>query len=107
MIMSDLLIFISNFVFFCFLIVLCIFQNKILHSRLEAFHIQLAEKDRVSSGLSSGNTSVDTPGDAGLQNVINYLRRSKEIVSFLGGAHSLFHMHKHTHNTCMCACIQS
>ncbi|KAF3448815.1 hypothetical protein FNV43_RR09528 [Rhamnella rubrinervis] len=54
-------------------------QNKILHSRLEALHIQLAEKDRISSGLSSGSASPDTPGDADLQNVINYLRRSKEI----------------------------
>ncbi|XP_048326058.2 nuclear-pore anchor isoform X2 [Ziziphus jujuba] len=54
-------------------------QNKILHSRLEAIHIQLAEKDRCSSGPSSGSTDPDTPGDAGLQNVINYLRRSKEI----------------------------
>ncbi|KAJ7949034.1 nuclear-pore anchor [Quillaja saponaria] len=54
-------------------------QNKILHSRLEALHIQWAEKDRHSAGLSSGNTTADTFGDAGLQNVISYLRRSKEI----------------------------
>ncbi|KAF3456445.1 hypothetical protein FNV43_RR01095 [Rhamnella rubrinervis] len=54
-------------------------SSKILHSRLEALHIQLAEKDHISSGLSSGSASPDTPGDAGLQNVINYLRRSKEI----------------------------
>ncbi|GMN37189.1 hypothetical protein TIFTF001_042589, partial [Ficus carica] len=54
-------------------------QNKILHSRLEAFHIQLAEKDRISSGLSSGSTGPGSSTDAGLQNVINYLRRSKEI----------------------------
>ncbi|KAK9278500.1 hypothetical protein L1049_028066 [Liquidambar formosana] len=54
-------------------------QNKILHSRLEAFHIQLAEKDRNSAGMSSGSTGPDALGDSGLQNVVNYLRRSKEI----------------------------
>ncbi|KAL5568783.1 hypothetical protein UlMin_025358 [Ulmus minor] len=54
-------------------------QNKILHSRLEALHIQLAEKDRFSSGLSGGSADPNTPTDAGLQNVISYLRRSKEI----------------------------
>lgn len=54
-------------------------QNKILHSRLEALHIQLAEKDRISAGLSSGSTSSDPNGDSGLQNVVSYLRRSKEI----------------------------
>uniref|UniRef100_A0A2P2MGP2 Uncharacterized protein MANES_16G052800 n=1 Tax=Rhizophora mucronata TaxID=61149 RepID=A0A2P2MGP2_RHIMU len=53
-------------------------QNKILHSRLEALHIHLAEKDRSSAGISSGS-SPDLLGDAGLQNVVNYLRRSKEI----------------------------
>lgn len=59
----------------------CILQNKILHSRLEALHIQLAEKDRGSAGISSGSTISDPLGDSGLQNVISYLRRSKEIVS--------------------------
>ncbi|KAG6675327.1 hypothetical protein I3842_15G095500 [Carya illinoinensis] len=54
-------------------------QNKILHTRLEALHIQLAEKDRYSVGVSSGTATTNTVGDAGLQNVINYLRRSKEI----------------------------
>ncbi|PON44121.1 Nucleoprotein TPR/MLP [Parasponia andersonii] len=54
-------------------------QNKILHSRLEALHIQLAERDLYSSGLSSGTAGPDAPSDAGLQNVINYLRRTKEI----------------------------
>ncbi|KAK4595107.1 hypothetical protein RGQ29_018748 [Quercus rubra] len=54
-------------------------QNKILHSRLEALHIQLAERDRHSAGMPSGSTGTDTLGDSGLQNVINYLRRSKEI----------------------------
>ncbi|KAJ7982109.1 nuclear-pore anchor [Quillaja saponaria] len=54
-------------------------QNKILHSRLEALHIQRAEKERNSAGLSSGNTAAGTFGDDGLQNVISYLRRAKEI----------------------------
>ncbi|KAL0009589.1 hypothetical protein SO802_011091 [Lithocarpus litseifolius] len=54
-------------------------QNKILHSRLEALHIKLAEKDRHSVGMPSGSTGTDTLGDSGLQNVVNYLRRSKEI----------------------------
>ncbi|GLU08559.1 hypothetical protein SLE2022_254650 [Rubroshorea leprosula] len=54
-------------------------QNKILHSRLEALHIQLAEKDRGSAGISSGSTVSDPLADSGLQNVISYLRRSKEI----------------------------
>ncbi|KAI9161249.1 hypothetical protein LWI28_015729 [Acer negundo] len=52
-------------------------QNKILHSRLEALHIQLAEKDRNFVGIPSGST--DPLGDSGLQSVISYLRRSKEI----------------------------
>lgn len=65
--------------FICFIYFL---QNKILHSRLEALHIQSAEKDRNSVGVSSGSTSTDTLGDTGLHNIINYLRRPKEIVSF-------------------------
>ncbi|KAI3730620.1 hypothetical protein L1987_61792 [Smallanthus sonchifolius] len=48
-------------------------QNKILHDQLEALHIKLAEK---SQGLGSGAHSSD---DGGLQNVVKYLRRSKEI----------------------------
>ncbi|WVZ01618.1 hypothetical protein V8G54_027687 [Vigna mungo] len=56
-------------------------QNKILHSQLEAFHIRWAEKERNAAGISSGSSSADAFGDAGLQNVINYLRRSKEIVN--------------------------
>lgn len=56
------------------------FQNKILHSQLEALHIQWAEKERNAAGISPGS-SGDTFGDAGLQNVVNYLRRSKEIVN--------------------------
>jgi hypothetical protein len=55
-------------------------QNKILHSQLEALHIQWAEKERSAAGISPGSRG-DTFGDAGLQNVVNYLRRSKEIVN--------------------------
>lgn len=54
-------------------------QNKLLHSRLEAIHIQLAEKDRNAAGISSGSNAPGLGSDAGLQNVVNYLRRSKEI----------------------------
>ena len=50
-----------------------VLQNKILHSRLEALHIQLAEKDRHSAGMPSGSTGTDTLGDSGLQNIVNYL----------------------------------
>ncbi|XP_050104542.1 nuclear-pore anchor-like isoform X2 [Malus sylvestris] len=53
-------------------------QNKILHSQLEALHIQMTERDRGSVGTSA-STAPDTSGDAGLQNVISYLRRTKEI----------------------------
>ncbi|XP_058095907.1 nuclear-pore anchor-like isoform X2 [Magnolia sinica] len=53
-------------------------QNKMLHSRLEAMHIKSAEKERNSVGISS-STYADSHGDDDLQNVINYLRRSKEI----------------------------
>lgn len=52
-------------------------QNKILLDRLESLHIKLAEKDRVSSGVSAGSTVAES--DDGLMNVVNYLRRSKEI----------------------------
>ncbi|MED6155907.1 hypothetical protein PIB30_117441 [Stylosanthes scabra] len=54
-------------------------QNKILHSHLEALHIQRAEKERNAAGISAGSNSADTFGDAGLQTVINYLRDSKEM----------------------------
>ncbi|KAI8006954.1 Nuclear-pore anchor [Camellia lanceoleosa] len=54
-------------------------QNKILHNRLEALHIKLAENDRDSAGISSGNSIQDPLLDTGLHNVVNYLRRSKEI----------------------------
>ncbi|KAK3037767.1 hypothetical protein RJ639_030686, partial [Escallonia herrerae] len=54
-------------------------KNKILHSRLEAFHIKLAEKDRDSGTKLTGSIDQDKLDDAGLQNVVSYLRRSKEI----------------------------
>ncbi|XWS16718.1 hypothetical protein CRYUN_Cryun33cG0001800 [Craigia yunnanensis] len=54
-------------------------QNKILHSRIEALHIQLVEKDRGSSILIAKSAVPDPLGDSGLQNVVNYLRRTKEI----------------------------
>ncbi|KAL9262657.1 Nuclear-pore anchor-like protein [Drosera capensis] len=54
-------------------------QNKILHDRLEAMHIKLAEKDRYSAGLTSGISNTVSEIDSGLQTVMNYLRRSKEI----------------------------
>ncbi|CAL0326353.1 unnamed protein product [Lupinus luteus] len=54
-------------------------QNKILHSQLDALHIRWAEKERSYAGVSSGSSSADLFSDASLQNVINYLRRSKEI----------------------------
>lgn len=50
--------------------------NKILHSRLEALHIKLAEKEK---GMASGISSKNLGDDDGMQNVVNYLRRSKEI----------------------------
>ncbi|CAN1263026.1 Nuclear-pore anchor [Linum perenne] len=53
-------------------------QNKLLHNRLEALHIQMAESDRSSVGMSFRN-SADPSNDGGLQNVVSYLRRSKEI----------------------------
>ncbi|PIA37605.1 hypothetical protein AQUCO_03000279v1 [Aquilegia coerulea] len=52
-------------------------QNKILHTRLEALHIKLAEKEKHSAGTSGSST--DSQGDADLQTVVSYLRRSKEI----------------------------
>lgn len=46
-------------------------------------HIQLAEKHRNSVGHSSESGVPDPNGDSGLQNVISYLRRSKEIVCII------------------------
>ncbi|XP_068655473.1 nuclear-pore anchor-like isoform X2 [Aristolochia californica] len=54
-------------------------QNKILHSRLEALHTKLAEKERMSAGVSSASSDLDVQGGDELQTVICYLRRSKEI----------------------------
>ncbi|CAH8330190.1 unnamed protein product [Eruca vesicaria subsp. sativa] len=54
-------------------------QNKLLHSRLEAMHLRSAEKDSRSGNLSSGSTESDQLGDSGLQSVVNYLRKTKEI----------------------------
>uniref|UniRef100_A0A1J3FHR5 Nuclear-pore anchor n=1 Tax=Noccaea caerulescens TaxID=107243 RepID=A0A1J3FHR5_NOCCA len=54
-------------------------QNKVLHSRLEAMHLHSAEKDSRSGKVSSGSTDSDQLGDSGLQSVVNYLRRTKEI----------------------------
>ncbi|KAL3614899.1 hypothetical protein CASFOL_040560 [Castilleja foliolosa] len=50
--------------------------NKILHSRLEALHIKIAEKER---GIASGSGPQSLADNDGLQTVVNYLRRSKEI----------------------------
>ncbi|KAG4947672.1 hypothetical protein JHK87_043679 [Glycine soja] len=55
-------------------------QNKILHSQLEAFHIQWAEKERNAAGISSGSSSADAFGDAGLQNAeteVSLLKQEK------------------------------
>lgn len=82
---------------------LCL-QNKILHSQLEALHIQLAERDRGSFGTTSGSTGADTSGDTGLQTVISYLRRTKEIVSFLSLLLSLFLSPTYTHLDSLFTC---
>ncbi|KAL8470223.1 hypothetical protein ACS0TY_032908 [Phlomoides rotata] len=50
--------------------------NKILHSRLEALHIKIAERER---GITSGSSTLNIADDDGLQIVMSYLRRSKEI----------------------------
>ncbi|GAB4836732.1 hypothetical protein Ancab_001646 [Ancistrocladus abbreviatus] len=54
-------------------------QNKILHERFEAMHIKIAERDRSRAGIGSTSTLQELQTDGGLQNVISYLRRSKEI----------------------------
>ncbi|CAH8258672.1 unnamed protein product [Arabidopsis lyrata] len=54
-------------------------QNKLLHSRLEAKHLNSAERDSLSGKISSGSTDSDQLEDSGLQSVVNYLRRTKEI----------------------------
>lgn len=53
--------------------------NKVLHSKLEALHIKLAEKDRHSSGVSGSSSHDSLDDDNGLGHIVNYLRRSKEI----------------------------
>ena len=58
------------------------FQNKILHNRLESMHVKLAELEHVSSSIGLKSASSETHGESDLQVVINYLRRSKEIVSY-------------------------
>lgn len=59
---------------------LFVLQNKILHNRLESMHVKLAETEHVSSSTGLRSGASDTQGESDLQNVINYLRRSKEIV---------------------------
>ncbi|KAL3498454.1 hypothetical protein ACH5RR_041186 [Cinchona calisaya] len=54
-------------------------MNKVLHSRLDALHIKLAEKDRLSSGITGSSSHSPFDDDDGLANIVNYLRRSKEI----------------------------
>ncbi|KAM7250664.1 hypothetical protein ACFE04_022547 [Oxalis oulophora] len=54
-------------------------QNKTLLNRLEAWHIQSAEKDRNSAGVTAGSSDPGQYADSGLQDVISYLRRSKDI----------------------------
>ncbi|KAF5728160.1 nuclear-pore anchor isoform X1 [Tripterygium wilfordii] len=53
-------------------------QNKILHRQLH-LRISLVEKDRNSTGFSSESTSQGSLEDDGLQNVISFIRRGKEI----------------------------
>ena len=43
-------------------------------------HLHSAEKDSRSGKISSESTGSDQLGDSGLQSVVNYLRRTKEIV---------------------------
>lgn len=56
-------------------------QNQILLDRLEGMHIVAAESERKASVsvTESGETS-EVQGESDLQNVIRYLRRSKETV---------------------------
>ncbi|KAJ7568540.1 hypothetical protein O6H91_01G036800 [Diphasiastrum complanatum] len=53
-------------------------QNQLLLNRLEAKHIQLAEKELTSSTEVSKEKLHDTQEEADLQNIIKYLRRAKE-----------------------------
>lgn len=53
-------------------------QNKLLLDRLEAMHIKIAEKERNEMGITVHGQSVDDQSESDFQNVIHYLRRSKE-----------------------------
>lgn len=53
-------------------------QNKLLLDRLEAMHIKIAEKERNEMGITVRGQGVDDQAESDLQNVIRYLRRSKE-----------------------------
>ncbi|KAL5978711.1 hypothetical protein ACLOJK_029828 [Asimina triloba] len=55
------------------------FQNKILLSHVEALHIKLAEKERVSAGISSRSDKKDPENHDDLQELISYVQRSKEM----------------------------
>lgn len=54
-------------------------QNRILHCQLESMHMKLAGKDGDAVGVASAGASVDSQTDDGLNSVVSYLRRSKEI----------------------------
>ncbi|GLJ39262.1 hypothetical protein SUGI_0801160 [Cryptomeria japonica] len=53
-------------------------QNKRLLDRLEATHIMVAEKERIDIGSGLQGQVSNNQGESDLQNVIRYLRRSKE-----------------------------
>jgi hypothetical protein len=58
-------------------------QNQLLLDRLEGVHIVAAETERKAAGiLSDSGQSSEVVGESDLQNVIRYLRRSKETVCF-------------------------
>jgi hypothetical protein len=58
-------------------------QNQLLLDRLEGVHIVAAETERKAAGiLSNSGQSSEAVGESDLQNVIRYLRRSKETVCF-------------------------
>lgn len=62
-------------------IFLCL-QNNILLNRLGAVNVQIAE-ERTLSALSAEGSASETKAEGDLQTVINYLRRSKEIVRII------------------------
>jgi nucleoprotein TPR len=56
-------------------------QNQLLLDRLEGVHIVAAETERKAAGiLSDSGQFSEVVGESDLQNVIRYLRRSKETV---------------------------